>query len=428
MEPKGEAEFEFITELFAVVAQQTELQPILDWLARECTRRVGADECTIRLLRPEDGSTKTVIRDRRDRDLEAGAANWSFALKSSVMGYLLHASGELATPDITNDVRFPGFRGQPSAVRALLAVALKVDGRVTGMMTVSNASPGRVWSKHDLQLLSILASQSAGVIERVRLRGESQAKARLEQEKHALDKELLVARDIQMSLVPPKPLTAGRWQMEGRLVPARQVGGDFYDYFAVDDRRVVLVLADVAGKGVPAALLVSTVQSALRAFAEAAMGPLQVVEQLNRTVLRSAAAGKFVTLFYGELDHAARRLRYVNAGHLHPRLRRSDGGLETLSTGGMPLGLFDSTAFGLGETSFGEGDSLLIISDGIPDAENSSRDELGEERVDALWRDEGGLASTRFLDRLMDMVRAHRGEATQTDDETALVMSPRGKT
>jgi sigma-B regulation protein RsbU (phosphoserine phosphatase) len=183
----------------------------------------------------------------------------------------------------------------------------------------------------------------------------------------------------------------------------------------------------VSGKGFPAALLVSTVASALRAFAEASPDdPRRVIDQLNRAVRRSAAAGKFVTLFYGELDHPRARLRYVNAGHVLPRLRHADGSFEMLSTGGFPLGLFENNTYEVGEVSLAPGDALLLVSDGIPDALDALHQDFGEERMDAIWREHAMLGTTRVLERLMGAVRTHRGTTPQTDDETALVVVPRG--
>src|SRR5262249_26144625 len=161
--------------------------------------------------------------------------------------------------------------------------------RITGMVAVSDARPGRAWTKQDVQLLSIVASHSASVIEKARLRAEAEAKRRLEQEREAIEKELMIARDIQMRLGPAPPPRLGGWRLEGGLVRAKQVGGDFYDYWTLADGTGVVVIADVAGKGVPAALLVSTVQSAVRAFAGRQLAPRELVEQLNRTVVRSAA-------------------------------------------------------------------------------------------------------------------------------------------
>jgi serine phosphatase RsbU (regulator of sigma subunit) len=427
-DPGGEApaqsELEFITELCEVVAEQAELQPILDWLVRKTTRLLGTEECSIKLVTRGGDVARTIMFDNRRAGLEAGTSTWSPIVKTLVMGFLMSQPGELASSDLPADPRFPALKNQQTPIRALLALPLKVDGRVTGMMAVSNAQPGREWKKSDVQLMSIVASHSAGVIEKARLRLEAEAKRRLELEKEALEKELMLARDIQMRLVPDAPMRLGGWNVEGRLIPAKQVGGDFYDYFPIDDHRAVLVIADVSGKGVPAALLVSTVQSAVRAFADGRLSPKALVEQLNRAVVRSSAAGKFVTFFYAELDHAQGHLRYVNAGHNYPRLRRANGEVVSLTAGGVPLGLFDGLPYEEAETAFGPGDSLLMFSDGISEAMDSFQQEFGEERLEELWRECGQGAGAAIIERIMGEVIAFRGIAAQSDDMTTVVVSP----
>ncbi len=419
-----QSELEFISELCDVVAEQSELQPILDWLVHKTSRLLGAEECSIKLLTIGGNVAQTLIFDNRRAGIEAGTSTWAPAVKASVMGFLMSQPGELASADLLSDPRFPGIKNVQTPVRAVLALPLKVDGRITGMIAVSNSQPGREWSRHDVQMLGIVASHSASVIEKARLRAEAEARRRLELEKEALEKELLVARDIQMRLVPDAPLSLGRWNVEGRLVPARQVGGDLYDFFTLDADRAALVIADVAGKGVPAALLVSTVASTMRAFADGQHSPRALVERLNTAVVRSSAAGKFVTFFYAELDHARGHLRFVNAGHNYPRIRRASGELAALETGGVPLGLFDGATYDEAETRFAPGDALLLFSDGISEAMDTFHQEYGEERLDELWRESGHGSGTAMLDRVYDDVSRFRGNAAQSDDMTMVVVSP----
>ena len=408
-----ETEFEFISDLCTALAERSELQPILDWLVHKTTQLLGTDECSIKLVGLGDVSPKTIISTRSG--IEAGAPSWPRSLKDSVMGYLLVHQTELATPDLKSDDRFPALWKQDSPARALLAVPLKVEGRITGMLATSNREPGRTWSRNEIQLLSIIASHSAGVIEKMRMRLEEDERK----------KDLQLAHELQMRIVPRSPLKAGGWQLEGRLSPAREVGGDFYDHFELDSERAAFAIADVSGKGYPAALLVSAVQAALRAFAEAAPDPRRVMDQLNRTVLRLSAGGKFVTMFYGELDHVRGRLRYVNAGHVYPRLRHTDGSIAYLTTGGMPLGLFETTKYEVGEVTLAPGEALLLVSDGIGDAMDELNQDFGEDRMDAIWREHAVLGSARLLERLMGAVRQFRGSTPQTDDETALVITPK---
>jgi sigma-B regulation protein RsbU (phosphoserine phosphatase) len=292
------------------------------------------------------------------------------------------------------------------------------------MIAVSNSQPGRQWTRHDVQLMSIVASHSASVIEKARLRVEAEEKRRLELERAAMEKDLMIAADIQMRLVPAEPLRLGAWHVEGRLVPAKQVGGDLYDYFTLDAQRVALVIADVSGKGVPAALLVSTVASTVRAFADGQLTPKPLVEQVNRAAVRSSAAGKFVTFFYGELDHVQGRLRYVNAGHNFPRLRRASGEVEWLEAGGTPLGLFEGVPYEQGELAFAPGDALLLFSDGISEAVDGFNQEYGEDRLEALWQQHGAGPARAMLDLVYDDVVRFRGAAAQNDDMTMVVVSP----
>ena len=423
-DPAPQGELEFISELCSVVAEQAELQPILDWLVHKTTRLLGTEECSIKLITTGGEVARTIMFDNRRAGLEAGTSTWSPIVKTMVMGFLMSQPGELATPDLVADARFPALKGQQTPIRTLLALPLKVDGRITGMISVSNATPGREWSRSEIRLLGIIASHSASVIEKARLRVEAEEKRRLELERDAMEKELNLARDIQMRLVPSTPLVFGPWQVAGQLIPAKQVGGDFFDYFVIDENRTAIIVADVAGKGIPAALLVSTVQSAVRAFADGRLKPSTMMDQLNRAVVRSAAAGKFVTVFYAEIDHQREVLTYVNGGHNHPRLRRADGTLDALAVGGLPLGLFEGMPYEQAEVSFGPGDSLLLYSDGISEAMDSFQQEYDETRLDEVWRACGGLAPAASIARITDDVLAFRGNAAQSDDMTTVVVAP----
>lgn len=416
-----QTEMAFIADLSMEVAANSDLQPILDWIVRKTTDLLGTDECTIKLLSADQATAHTIIFDNRRSGPEAGST-WPAAVRTSVTGFLMVNGSELATPDITADPRFAGLKGTASAIRALLAVPLRVDGRMTGLLAVSEQAPGREWTASDAQLMSIVASHSAGVIEKARLRVEAEQKRLLELENERMEKELLLAHDIQMRLVPDSAWRSGPWQVEGRVVPARQVGGDYYDYFLVGTSRLAVTLADVSGKGVPAALLVSTVQGTLRAFADGTHSPAQVLQLLNRSVCRSAGPGRFVTLFYAEIDTGSGAMRFVNAGHNYPLLRRADGRMESLQTGGLPLGLFEEAAFEEGATPFERGDRLLLFSDGITEAIDAFRQEYGDERLEALWRDSTDPTPGEFIARLMSDVGEFRGGAAQSDDMTAVAV------
>src|SRR5439155_2415778 len=197
---------------------------------------------------------------------------------------------------------------------AVLAVPLKVGNRFTGMLAITHASPGRHWAPEDIQLLGIVASNSAGVIEQARLRKEEQERIRLAAEAEKLQHELNLAREIQMALVPSRPLRIGPWEAVGRIVPAREVGGDAFDYFLLGSMRLGVAIADVSGKGVPSALLMSNVQASLRAFCDGRTRIQEAMKSINESVVRASSSGKFITFFYAEIDLERGRLFYSNAG------------------------------------------------------------------------------------------------------------------
>jgi sigma-B regulation protein RsbU (phosphoserine phosphatase) len=414
------AELTFMYELCQVVASQSELQPILDWIVQKTTGMFSADEGSIRLLSPDFATPtlKTLIRTESS-GLESGS--WPAGIAINVMGFLMAKGIPLATPDLLDDPQFPSLRSQPSRIRAVLAVPLKVDNRFTGMLAVTQAAPGRQWTEDEKQLLAIVAANSAAVIEQARLKIEAIDKQRLQEQQKLIEKELETARGIQMSLTPSRALRGGPYEVLGRVVPARQVGGDAFDYFNLEDGRFAVAIADVSGKGVPAALLMSNVQASLRAFCDGRLSISEAMRQINLGITRSAN-GKFITMFYAEVDSSRGVLRYTNAGHNYPLLRRPDGSLEELTEGGLPLGLMSESTYTQGECAFGPDDALLLYSDGITEAFDPRGREFGEERLREVWRTHGASTPANVIDTLFTEVETFRGRAVQSDDMTVVVV------
>lgn len=414
-------ELEFLSELARVVASSTELQPILDWIVDKTVAMFSAEEGSIRLTGPDDSqpAMHTIVRKQV---AGPGSGSWPPIVSMSVMGFL-HRDAALATPDLHDDARFPGLRPAPTRVRAVLAVPLRVGNRLTGMLAVTESRPGRRWTASDVQLLGIVASHSAGAIEQARLRAEETAKRALEESARRMEEELARARETQMTLIPSAPLVRGPWEAVGCVVPARAVGGDAFDLLTFPDDRFGVAIADVSGKGIPAALLMSSVVASLRAFCTGRVPVPEAIGQVNRSFTRTVAAGKFITLFYGEVDPAAGTLRFVNAGHNPPLLRRADGALVHLREGGVPVGIFERWDYVEGEVAFGPGDTLLLYSDGVTEALDPFGAEFGEARLEALWREHGGGPSGPLIQRVLEAVAEFRGPAEQSDDITLVAVA-----
>jgi sigma-B regulation protein RsbU (phosphoserine phosphatase) len=239
----------------------------------------------------------------------------------------------------------------------------------------------------------------------------------------ALERDLKIASSIQRSFLPAAPPPDdGRssFAVHAAMIPAQAVGGDFYDYFPLDDCRLGVVIGDVAGKGVPAALLMAVTRTLLRACATRDDTPGACLEEVNRLLLRDTSADRFVTLFYGVLDAQKGELRYANAGHNPPLLLHTDGTVEPLPGGGLVVGLVPKTTYETRTVRIEPGDRLFLYTDGIPEAMDARRKQFSAERMETVLRDSGAANPEELIGRVVESVRQFAAGAPQSDDLTAL--------
>jgi len=246
-----------------------------------------------------------------------------------------------------------------------------------------------------------------------------------------MKRDLEIAREIQHWLVPEKPPQIPGLDIAFRTRPQNTVAGDYYDAFLRSDdfgspasRRLLVVVADVAGKSVPAALLMATFQASLQTLAAAPTSLLELVLALNRYACAHSLGGaRFTTAFLAELDLDTRALTYVSAGHNPPVLRRASGAVERLEAGGLPLGIKANASYESGASALKPGDLLVIFTDGVVEAENEAGDEYGEDRMlGLLAATVPGESAAATLNRLMSSVDTFVGATRQHDDITCLVL------
>lgn len=243
-----------------------------------------------------------------------------------------------------------------------------------------------------------------------------------------MKRDLELAREIQSWLLPAEPPRLAGVDVAFATRPANTVGGDFYDVLprqAPDGGgpRLLLAVADVAGKSVPAALLMATFAASFRALASAGAGLADLVGGLNAsTCARSQGGRRFVTAFVAEYDPRARRLLYVGAGHNPPLLRRRAGRLERLTEGGIPLGIQGGVAYEAVEATLEAGDLLVVYTDGVIDAVDEQGRRFGEERLQAQVSAAGGAEAAAVLKRLREVLTTYTGPARQNDDITWLLL------
>ncbi len=228
------------------------------------------------------------------------------------------------------------------------------------------------------------------------------------------------ARLIQRGLLPAAMPQAAGVQLAASWQPANGVGGDCFDALAFAPGAVGLSIADVAGKGVPAALLMSNLQAAVRAFAQEGTGPGSLCTSVNRLLCRNMASGRFVTFCYVRIDTTARRLTYANAGHNPPLLVRGNGSVDQLAPSGTVLGVFAESAYEQGDFAIAPGDRLILYTDGITEGRNPAGDEFGEDRLAETASRHRALPAEEMLAAVLRDVEAFNGGKYE-DDATLIV-------
>ena len=245
-----------------------------------------------------------------------------------------------------------------------------------------------------------------------------------------MKRDLEIAREIQRWLVPESPPEVPGVEIAFVSRPANTVGGDYYDAFlrgapssTSNSKRLLLVVADVAGKSVPAALLMATFQASLRTLAEAHTSLLELVEGLNRYACAHSLGGRrFTTAFFAELEPETRLLSYVRAGHNAPLIRRASGSVERLETGDLPLGIDAGAHFTCGAVTMAPGDLLVIFTDGLIEAVNGADWEFGESRLLEVVKSSDAAGAEATLKNLLSAVDAFVGHTRQHDDITCLLL------
>lgn len=299
----------------------------------------------------------------------------------------------------------------------VLAVPIEIDGNPRGLLVVADKESRRgvgPFPEADGRTLALFANQAAIALENARLHREALEKERLE-------RELQLAADIQRRLLPKSYPDIAGFELIGWSRPARHVGGDYYNLLARPGGRVAAVVADVSGKGMPAALMVSTAHSALNLLLDRAEVGADLVERLNRHILETSAPNKFITLLLAEIDPPTGGVHYVNAGHNPGLLVRGGGEVEELAPGGLPLGMF-SGSYRDGRANLRRGDLLCLFSDGITEAEDPGGEEFGPGRLADLLR-RGTGQPLRELVRSIDQASLEFAEgADQADDQTLVLL------
>jgi len=327
-------------------------------------------------------------------------------------GYLMRAAGAVDIRHLELDS--PALKALKDA-GVVLVVPLISAGSPVGMLGLGARKSERDYSTDDRHLLTVLARYAAPAIRVGQLVREQQAQA-LRRER--IDQQLNVARLVQRQFLPKALPDLPGWQVAAFYRPALRVGGDFYDFIPLDGGRVMVVFGDVTDKGVPAALVMASTHSLLRAAAPRLISPGAVLEKVNEWLCEDTPAQMFVTCFALVLDGATGQVTFANAGHDVPYVRTADGVAE-LRAKGMPLGLMPGMTYPERTFSFQPGDRALLHSDGLSEAHGAGREMFGFHRVAALAG--RGTSTQALLDLCLRELDAFTGPGHEQEDDITLL-------
>jgi serine phosphatase RsbU (regulator of sigma subunit) len=301
-----------------------------------------------------------------------------------------------------------------SAAEFLLPLASQ--GELLGMLILGPHLKGEPYTHEERTLLDTLAPQVSPALHVAQMVKAEQAQIR---EYERIEQELRTAQAIQHAFLPKEVPALPGWQITPYYQPAHEVGVDFYDFLPFPEGRVGIVIGDVSGKGVPAALVMATVHTMLHTVVQGMNAPGEILARVNNLLTAEIPAGMFVTCFYALLDPKGGRLCYANAGH-EPPYRRHDGSATEVWATGMPLGMMPDTRYDEQEVKLSPGESLLFYSDGLVEAHNLSHEMFGFPRLQKLLAEQVDEAS--LIDVVLGEFKRFTGVAWEQEDDVTMII------
>jgi len=378
----------------------------------------GAERGILMLFDENEELKVEVARDAHQRDISTTGLLYSHTVPEKV----LREGKEVTMMDAASEASAQlGQSILDLRLLTIMCVPLRVKKKTIGLLYVdSKATSREEFRVSDLMLFKALSYQLAIAIENARLVTEALERQKLKQ-------SLLIAQDIQKRLLPVGGLSLPKHDIYGMSLPADETGGDYFDFIRAPSGHVGLVVGDVSGHGIGAALFMATARALLRAFVSSQPELGRVFGELNNSLERDMGTGSFMTLFYGDLDPRENVVRYVRAGHNEPLLYRADSdGFEELSGPGMGLGILRDYEYKVSEpVALEKGDVLLLFTDGIPEARNTEvdgKEQFGMERLQDVIRSKQGRSAREIVTSVVRSVREFAGQGQFEDDLTLIVV------
>ncbi len=390
-----------------MLANVLELDEVIAAIAEAVKLVVDYDGISIYLAR-ENGNLDPIhwrgYEDQSRDMLEVKAGE-------GLVGWVARSAQGVVVDDVAADDRYIKAR---ETTRSEMVVPIALKNRVLGAFNIESDRPG-AFTAHDLELLSTFAAKSAIAIERATLYRELVMKKQL-------DQEVSIARSIQQTFLPREELKIEGFDLAGKNISSRQVGGDYYDYIKIEDSQIGLVIADVVGKGVPASLIMASFRASLIAEIRNNYAIRAIMQKVNRLMTESLDSGNFVTAVYGVLDSRSRIFTYSNAGHNPPILIRSDGRYEELTEGGLALGIDMEARYNERPIGLNSGDTLVFFTDGVIEAQDENEELFDTPRLIDIIRENRQKSARNIVDIIVKNVLDYKSEDFSLDDLTIMII------
>jgi phosphoserine phosphatase RsbU/P len=380
-----------------------------------CLTRTKASQGVVFLIEDEDKSidkAKTFVRE-----FSRDATQIPFHLSQSLTAWMTQNRTLFISNNPETDSRLKGLHLANIGIDSLLSAPLLSHTGLIGWLVLFNKKEAGGFTESDKRFIGIVVSQTAKVIENARLREQ-------EEQLNIIKEEIKVARQIQEGFLPKKGLALPDCEICGHNLPAKDVGGDFFDIVDLGGERAFISLGDVSGKGMPAALLMANAQAVLRSqlSRKSELKLAEMADSLNNLIYQFSSPDRFITAILGHYECKSRIFRYVNAGHPLPILVRNNGSIEEPPQSDIVIGVIAGYAFAESQIELEAGDILIIYSDGITELFNESDEEFGEERLRNLVLEIRYDAVPDICNRIFNALKDFRGNCQQSDDITFVVI------
>jgi phosphoserine phosphatase RsbU/P len=403
---------EILYQVIDIIRSVFDLDELLDRIITIIQKVVRPDRTYLLLIDPETSelSPKVVKVTGVETPNEV-------KVSTSIVKRCLKEGVSLLVSDAAEDARFSGSASViMNAIRTAMVAPLIFKGESIGVIYVDTQSRMGSFTDEELDLLTSIANQASVAITNARLQSQLV-------EQHKLAREMEIARNIQTNLLPKTYPDLPGYQLSAMSLPAKQVGGDYYDFLPLPSGLLGLAIADVSGKGVPAAILTATTRSYLKSetmHKDASLA--QTVARINRMVCRDVTNDMYVTMVLSMLEPSTGKIEFVNAGHCHPIMIAPNGAMKSLEKGGLFLGIDDEATYESDRMVIPPGGVLILFTDGVTDIQDTKGVQFGQETFLELIKEKHHLSAEEIRNAIYQQCIKHRGPADQFDDFTLIVL------